>query len=376
MKIAALAFLIFFYSIPLHSQNLLVNPSAESGDPTSVGWTNVAMGSTGASCYNNTGWRIMGNQNGFPAAQQGSYIFYAGCSPTNGPGFELRQDVNVSLNAAVIDAGWNSFTFSGYMQVYNQSPADESQMIVEYRDALNTTVLSSYNTGLKSDIGSWKFYISTITSPAGTRYIRVRLITVAKAGPSVDGYFDNLSLSTNIALPIVLSAFNVTAGNGVVKLSWTTASELTNSYFTIQRSADGTAWQDLQKIEGSANSTGALNYVAFDNNPLPGISYYRLKQTDVDGNPTYSEIKEVNLVGGFDDIIVFPNPVKNIFTVSGGLVKNAQLSLYNSMGQVIIPPFTIRDNQVSVNVSGISSGVYFMRLSNGSATQVKKIFIQ
>src|SRR5580704_2496741 len=140
MKIVALAFLTLFYSIHLHGQNLLVNPSAESGDPTSVGWTNVAMGSTGASCYNNTGWRILGNQNGFPAAQQGSYIFYAGCSPTNGPSFELRQDVNVSLNAGVIDAGWNSFTFSGYMQVYNQSPADESQMIVEYRDASNTTV--------------------------------------------------------------------------------------------------------------------------------------------------------------------------------------------------------------------------------------------
>jgi hypothetical protein len=115
------------------AQNLLTNPDAESGDPTSVGWTNVSMGSTGSSCYSNSGWRIIGNQNGFPAAQHGSYFFYAGCSSATGSTFEVRQDVNVSANAGIIDLGWDAFTFSGYMQVYAQSPADQAEFIVEYR---------------------------------------------------------------------------------------------------------------------------------------------------------------------------------------------------------------------------------------------------
>lgn len=123
MKISFFLIAFLFFAAEVFSQNLLVNPSAESGDPTSVGWTNVSMGSTGASCYNNSGWRILGNQNGFPAAQQGSYIFYPGCSSSTGSTFEVRQDVNVSANASLIDAGWNSFTFSGYMQVYTQTPA-------------------------------------------------------------------------------------------------------------------------------------------------------------------------------------------------------------------------------------------------------------
>jgi len=358
------------------SQNLLVNPSAELGDPTSVGWTNVSMGSTGASCYNNTGWRILGNQSGFPAAQKGSYFFFAGCSPTNGPTFEVRQDVNVSANASIIDLGWDAFTFSGYMQVYTQSPPDQAQMIVEYRNAANTTVLGSYNTGLTSNQGTWTFYSNTTTAPIGTRIIRIRLLAVVNTGPSIDAYFDNLSLTTNIPLSVVFSSFNVVPENSDVKLTWTTSAENNNSYFTVQRSLNATDWDDVEKVQGSNNTNSDITYTAYDDNPLSGVSYYRLKITDINGNSTYSEIKEINFGGGFAGINIFPNPAKKFFSVGGNDLKNMQISVYNNLGQLINLSHIAQSNSITFNVSGLPKGIYYVRLYNVQTNEVRKILIE
>jgi len=369
-----IAFLLF--TAEVFSQNLLVNPSAESGDPTSVGWTNVSMGSTGASCYNNSGWRILGNQNGFPAAQQGSYIFYAGCSNSTGSTFEVRQDVNVSANASLIDAGWNSFTFSGYMQVYTQTPTDQSQIIVEYRDAANTTVLASYNTGLVSNQGTWTLYTNSKLAPVGTRYIRVRLLAKLNGGPSIDGYFDNLSLTTSIPLPVIISSFDVVAENTDVKLIWTTSTENDNNYFTVQRSQNATDWTDLEKVQAISNGGSGATYTAYDDNPLTGILYYRLKQTDFTGKSTYSEIKEINFTQSFADVIVFPNPAKGFFTISESEIKNLQVAVYNNIGQIIILPHTAQNNSITFNTSALSKGIYYIRLSNTHTTEIRKIVVE
>jgi type IX secretion system substrate protein len=358
------------------SQNLLVNPSAESGDPTSVGWTNVSMGSTGASCYNNSGWRILGNQNGFPVAQQGSYFFFAGCSSSTGSTFEVRQDVNVSANASLIDAGWDAFTFSGYVQVYTQSPADQAQMIVEYRNAANTTVLASYNSGLTSNQGTWTLYSNTTTAPVGTRFIRVRLLGKVNTGPSIDAYFDNLSLTTNIPLAVIFSSFDIVPDNTKVKLTWTTSSENNNSYFTVQRSLNGTDWDDVEKVPGSNNTNSDTTYTADDNNPLPGVSYYRLEITDNTGNVTYSEIKEISFGGHFAGINIFPNPAKSFFSVTGNDLKNMQVSVYNNLGQLINLSHSAQNNSITCNVAGLPKGIYYVRLNNAQTNAVRKILIE
>jgi type IX secretion system substrate protein len=375
LKILSAIFLLSCCSLPIHGQNLIVNPSAETGPPTSTGWTAVSIGTTGSTCYNSSGWRIIQSLNGFPAAQSGSYYFYPGCSSATGSTFELRQDIDVSINGGVIDNGWDAFTFSGYMQVYTQTPPDQSQMIVEYRNSTNTTVLTSYNTGLKSNEGTWTNYFKTTTAPVGTRWIRIRLLGVVNTGPSVDTYFDNLSLTTNIALPINLTAFNAIPQNSVVKITWTTSSETSNNYYTVQRSQDGTQWQDIEKVNGAGNTSLVHNYSAYDNNPFQGVSYYRIKQTDYNGTATYSEIKLVDFTKRFTDITIFPNPAQNFFTVEGNNVKNAQVTIYNSIGQLINLPASIQDNGIMFNTSLAPKGIYFVRINNGSGTEVKKVMI-
>jgi hypothetical protein len=375
MKTWCLLLSLFFFTTA-SSQNLLVNPSAESGDPISVGWTKVSMGTTGASCSNSSGWRIIQLLNSFPAAQQGFYFFFAGCGTVTGTTYEIYQDVNVSLNAGLIDMGWNSFTFSGYTQSYPQSPPDQAEIIVEYRNAANTTVLTSYNTGFTANTGGWVLYTNTTIAPVGTRFIRVRLISKLRSGGAVDGYFDNLSLTTSIPLPVVISSFNVIPENSDVKLVWATATETDNSYFTVQRSQNGSDWNDLGEVQSKTNGGPGSTYTFYDKNPVDGVLYYRLKQTDLTGRSTFSEIKEIDFANSFTDITLFPNPARGSFTLKGDNLNKMQFSLYNNIGQMILLPGIALSKTITFNTTGLTKGMYFLRLTDTHITEIRKIVVE
>jgi hypothetical protein len=369
-------FILFSFSIYfLSAQNLLVNGSAEIATPATTGWTVVSMGTTGASCYNNSGWRIIQTLNGFPAAENGSYFFYPGCVTTTGGTFEIYQDVNVSINGPWIDGGGDFFTFTGYLQVYTQATPDQTEVIVEYRNSTNTTVLGSYNTGFQANQGVWTLYSNTLAAPVGTRFVRVRLLAKSVSGASVDAYFDNLSLFTSIALPVIFTSFNANASNGMVKLNWATSMEFNNDYFIIQKSPDGSLWQDVTRIKGNSSTDSEHSYSATDEKPFEGISYYRLKQVDADGNAKYSEIRAVDIAQGFLHISIFPNPAHTMVNLNteGSIIMEADI--YSSTGQLMNVPKTTRHNQITFNIAALSRGIYFIRLKKASNTIVRKISV-
>ena len=95
-------------------------------------------------------------------------------------------------------------------------------------------------------------------------------------------------------LPIELVLFNATLQENVVGLNWTTASEINNDYFSIERSGDANYWNVISLIRSLGNSQTTKSYSVFDYNPLSDISYYRLKQTDISGRFTYSKIISIS----------------------------------------------------------------------------------
>lgn len=103
----------------------------------------------------------------------------------------------------------------------------------------------------------------------------------------------NGSTGANTQLPIELLYFNAVPKNRVVSLIWKTASELNNDFFTVQRSQDGFTWEDVLQIDGAGTTTLHNNYSEMDMHPYSGVSYYRLKQTDFDGQFSYSNIVSV-----------------------------------------------------------------------------------
>jgi len=121
-------------------------------------------------------------------------------------------------------------------------------------------------------------------------------------------------------LPVTLLSFDVLLRNRMVELNWVTASEKNNDYFIIERSDDGVIWEFLDKLGGAGNSNQLLSYQTYDFNPYRGITYYRLKQVDFDGQKSYSEIRSVFNTA---DLTVLQNPSNGIFGV-GGMPKHQE----------------------------------------------------
>ena len=101
------------------------------------------------------------------------------------------------------------------------------------------------------------------------------------------------TINLGTPLPIELLTFSATPKESAVLLKWTTASETNNNFFTIERSSNGTEWTEIGSQKGAGNSSTILNYELYDFQPLLGVNYYRLKQTDFDREYTYSVIETV-----------------------------------------------------------------------------------
>ena len=181
--------------------------------------------------------------------------------------------------------------------------------------------------------------------------------------------------SVNTPLPITLISFNAFPENGEVKLEWSTASETDNAFFTIQKSTDGRTWTTIQKVLGAGTSSNVENYTAYDQTPFPGISFYRLMQTDIDGKQTFSPIISINLGNKNVEISVFPNPATSLVNISLPSSASYEISLLNMSGQLIYNTNITTSNNLVLNVSGYKAGVYFVRVIHDGITETKKLII-
>lgn len=177
-------------------------------------------------------------------------------------------------------------------------------------------------------------------------------------------------------LPIELLDFNAIQVNNQVHLTWETASETNNDFFAIERSEDGTDWEEIIQVDGAGNSVSLLSYSAIDSRPSLGISYYRLKQTDFDGQFEYSDIRSVNLERiGNSQIEMYPNPTKSQITIYANPTELADITIYNTLGQDVT--FLAREiekygSKLVLDFSGLNSGVYYIK----TKTTANKVYKQ
>jgi len=167
-------------------------------------------------------------------------------------------------------------------------------------------------------------------------------------------------------LPINLLDFNVVCRNDVVNITWSTASEINNDYFTIQRSTNATNWEFVKNIPGNGNSNTVLYYATTDDNPYGGTSYYRLKQTDFDGSSeTFSPVAVMcgeNNEG--QGISYYPNPFTSevVMDLQNLSFDKAVLKIYDLLGKVVyerdLNSNDVSDNKISIDLQSIPAGVY------------------
>lgn len=182
----------------------------------------------------------------------------------------------------------------------------------------------------------------------------------------------------NSPLPVDLLFFEVNEVNNQVRLTWATATEINNDFFTIEKSIDGINYQVVDIVEGSGNSNTTIRYEYLDKQPVYGKSYYRLSQTDFDGTSETFEPQSFYL-SSFDNLHVSPNPV-----MAGSdlrIVTNAQdkevvkVTIYASNGVTIVKGVDIINSIVSLP-STIQPGLYILKATSGNTQHVKRLLIK
>lgn len=147
------------------------------------------------------------------------------------------------------------------------------------------------------------------------------------------------SMSSYNPLPVELTYFQASKVDRDVLLEWETNSEINNDFFTIERSTDVYNFESIATIDGAGNSNMTINYSTIDENPLNGISYYRLKQTDFDGQEKYSQVvsMDFNIFDDNDQLSIYPNPAfPEFFNLILPLIdKSFELFVVDNNGKLI-----------------------------------------
>lgn len=183
---------------------------------------------------------------------------------------------------------------------------------------------------------------------------------------------------SNAPLPVNIVSFKAKAeNNDKVKISWTTSYENDNSFFDIQRSSDGLNFSTIGTTPGKNNSNSLQDYTFYDNMPIKGISFYRLKQVDVDAKSTYSRIERINISDSKNNVDIYPNPViGNNFSINlrKEIVGVIDIKIYDMKGSLLFLQQSSGANTILVNHQ-LPKGIYTVKISSNEFVENKKIVI-
>ena len=199
------------------------------------------------------------------------------------------------------------------------------------------------------------------------------------AGSTV--YLDNIYFHKGTTLPVKLSEFKVTRRSNTAVLNWKTEAEINSKGFAVERSNDGRDWTELQFINSSSNSNTTRSYSMVDEKPVSGLNLYRLRQVDLDGKETLSSTVSLKMTDkGVEGFSFYPNPAKdNIVVLLEKLTgNNASLHLINAAGKMVKNVILSSQNSgsnISIDISGLPTGVYYLSLKDGPAIQTTKVII-
>ena len=180
------------------------------------------------------------------------------------------------------------------------------------------------------------------------------------------------------SLPISLLSFTAEPAENKIDVSWATASETNNDYFTVEKSADGTDFTSMGTVDGAGNSSVTLNYFYPDYSPVNGVSYYRLKQTDYDGQFSYSQIVQVSYLSAspFAIVAAFVSGTSdfNLF-FNASAKEKCSMEIYDVLGKNIFQTNvegTRGVNKKEFKIPRLISGIYFVTLTSGNKSVSRK----
>ena len=225
---------------------------------------------------------------------------------------------------------------------------------------------------------------ATIVTTPGTNYTNATSDTIVFQFDftGATGFYYTLGSVNKVAAPLPISLIKFTAEcqpDGI-HLNWSTATELNNHYFELQRSEDGMTYSTIATIQGHGTSLNQNNYFYKDVLETNKINYYRLKQVDYDNQFSYYnfvESVENNCQDKNNVIDMYPNPASDKLYIKLYKDSDFTIEIINDCGQLVSSYSINEENQetISINTAHLANGIYAIRVVNKMKSMVKKIVI-
>jgi hypothetical protein len=268
----------------------------------------------------------------------------------------------------IVDAVWN---------IDRPVGTGNSTITIQWEDALEGFSFSNYgNTdiGISRFSGSWLAAIATSANASGN--------TVTATFAAFGAFGVGL---VGVVLPVKFGSIKAYEKQNGIQLDWKVYSENKVRSYEVERSADGRSYTSVGSLPALYNNTSDGDYGFFDANPLPGTSYYRIKNNDLDGKSAYSIVIRVNRNKTIHGLSLYPNPIVNgIVLLQGSDLGrgNYKINIFGANGQVIYKQQIIHNGGTISHAielpSTISKGVYMLSVKdeNGNIIYKEKLVNQ
>lgn len=218
------------------------------------------------------------------------------------------------------------------------------------------------------------FYLPDIPGVNITQ-IRITISDGTEGGCGNDFAVDDIALAVcPEGGPAPVTFTNVSAkvkGSGIT-VEWGTSQEANNDHFEVERSSDGnTGWQSIASVKGAGYSQVPRSYSVYDEKPLAGFNYYRIRQVDLDGKFDFSKTVNARIEGVSTRISISGNPFVNNFSVKfSGMAQEVNARLVDMMGkQIAKEVWNLPGGETTKqfgNISGLQSGLYILTIQSKS----------
>jgi hypothetical protein len=357
MKSFFLPFVLLLSSLPVFGQVVTYNFAGLSGSPVTAPPTSILSGWTATDISRGTGL----------AADNASGAFSSKSFTT-----AATPDANDYLEFTVTAPGSGGpHSISGVKFTFDRSVQGPKnyQIKTSVNGAAETTVLGG---SVAAPPSSTIFTIPPQTGLANNATYRVRLYAFNAGNTS--GVFQ--LLTTLEVLPTTLVSWSGQHDAGRSVLQFTTASELNNARFEVERSANGRDFGAIGYVAGAGTTNQLQRYEWVDEKPLSGINYYRLRQVDYDGRFVYSNVIAVRNQSK-SGISVVPTVVTDDVQINVDADISDELGVWqvlDLLGRVVISgPLDMEQSTVNTDLSSLQSGGYIVCLRFGGEVLTQRI---
>jgi len=315
----------------------------------------------------------------FPIGNEGVYapLGISNFSNTASSNAFIARYYNSCYSDTTTDATLTNVSSIEYWDLQRSNGTANVQVSIHWRDGARSGISNLSDLAIAGYSGS--FWTSLAPFSISGSVSQGSISTINRQ--TSFGLYTFGSLAGGNILPIKLAWFDVQAAGQKVLVKWASEMERNNDFYTVERSRDGMQFEVVGTVKGAGNSDRRIEYEFIDENPYTGTSYYRLKQSDLDGQYEYFEIKEVFidkpvLEQALQIEKIYPNPAREHIALDliSPSEEDAVMEVYDLSGRLVLQEavrLNSGPNKLTLQLPAeMAAGNYILSLqtANGSSS--------